>query len=317
MKTVFFGTPKYCIPVLNLINKNLTKKIGYSPIIAVVTQEPKPVGRKKFVTYSPVDTWAYKRKIPVFHSADEIIENKIEADVGILAAYGKILSKEIVTYFPYGILNIHPSLLPKYRGASPLQAVIAANEKISGGTIIKLDEKMDHGPIVAQFEEGVLKDDNYETLGNRIFEKSGQILVELLPSYLKNKIELKEQDHKKATFTTLLKKDHGFIPPQYLKSALQGTDTHKDKWQIAFIKDFRLKANALNIERFIRAVFPWPGAWTLIHSSSSKEVKRLKILKAHIENKKLILDKVQLEGKTEVSWKEFSEGYPNFSFSSK
>ncbi|MFH1971019.1 MAG: methionyl-tRNA formyltransferase, partial [Patescibacteria group bacterium] len=165
MKIVFFGTPEYCLPILNKIQKKFRIKLHDLPIVAVVTQNPKPVGRKEFITYSAVDTWAFKRKIPVYYSVENFLKEKIDADLGIVVAYGEILSKEIISYFPYGILNIHPSLLPKYRGASPLQAAIVSGDLVTGATIIKIDEKMDHGPIVSQFKEEIEKTDTSKILG--------------------------------------------------------------------------------------------------------------------------------------------------------
>jgi len=314
MKIVFFGTPAFCLPIL----KNIQKKIKLNPqdssIVAVITQKPKPIGRNKFITYSAVDTWAFKRKIPVFYSVEDFLKENIKADLGIVVAYGKILSEKIINYFPHGILNIHPSLLPKYRGASPLQAAIASGNLETGATIIKIDEKMDHGPIVSQFKEEIQKTDNSKILGERIFERSAQVLIDLLPAYIKGKISLKEQYHKKATYTTLLKKENGFIPPKILKAVINGKSMKKD-WDIDFIKDFSLKLTPKNVERFIRAISPWPGAWTFVFlDSKKKEQKRLKIIEAELTEEKLIPKTVQLEGKLEVTWKEFKKGYPNFSF---
>ena len=317
MKIVFFGTPEYCLPVLNKIQKKFKVKLHDVPIVAVVTQNPKPVGRKEFITYSAVDTWAYKRKIPVFYSIEDFLKQKIDADLGVVVAYGEILSNKIISYFPFGILNIHPSLLPKYRGASPLQATIASGDLISGATIMKIDEKMDHGPIVTQFKEEIKNDDNSKVLGERIFERAAQVLVDLLPAYIKGKISLKSQDHKNATYTTLLKKENGFIPGKYLKKTIEGKTINED-WDINFLKDFSLKITPENIERFIRAISPWPGAWTNVFiDSDKKEEKRLKIIEAELIEDKLLPKIVKLEGKLEVSWKEFKKGYPNFSFSLK
>src|SRR3990172_4759611 len=114
MKIVFLGTPDYVLPIL----KALYKKYE---IAAAVTQSPKPTGRKKFLTYSPVDTWAHQRKIPVIYDLDKVPK----ADLGVLAAYGKIIPPSVIQNLKSGILNIHPSLLPKYRGASPVQTAIA------------------------------------------------------------------------------------------------------------------------------------------------------------------------------------------------
>ncbi len=315
MKIVFFGTPTYCLPILNKIQKKFKVKPHDTPITAVVTQKAKPVGRKQFITYSAVDTWAFKRQIPVYYSIEDFLKENIDADLGIIVAYGEILPKELINHFPFGILNVHPSLLPNFRGASPLQAALVSGDLITGATIMKIDEKMDHGQIVSQFKEEIQKEDNSKILGERIFERSAQVLVDLLPAYIKGKISLKDQNHKNATYTTLLRKEHGFIPPNFFNATLEGKILNED-WKINFIKDFSLKPTPENIERFVRAVSPWPGAWTFVFvDSKKKEQKRLKIIETELIDKKLIPKKVKLEGKSEVTWKEFKEGYPIFSFS--
>ncbi len=285
MKIVFFGTPDYVLPILTAIHKKFVTGPGKSPIAAVVTQSPKPVGRKQVLSYSPIDKWAHEHKIPTYYSANDLLESPPDATLGILASYGEIIKKDVINLFPQGILVIHPSLLPKYRGASPVPAAIAEGESETGVSIIKMDEKMDHGPIVSQSKESIAPDDNSETLRDRLFEKSAQILVEMLTPYIQGKINLKDQDESAATFTKLMKKEDGFID-------LQKSDPHQ-------------------AERFIRAMQPWPGAWTLLRLSATEgqAQKRLKLLKAHLEEEKLVLDEVQLEGKMPVSWKQFKEGY--------
>lgn len=313
MKIVFFGTPDYVIPILEKINKTFKGKSSDSGVVAVITQKPKPTGRKQILSYSPVDDWAHKKRIEKFYSLNKFIESEIKSDVGILAAYGEILPKSVLNYFPHGILNIHPSLLPKFRGASPIQSTIVTNEK-AGVTIIKLDEKMDHGPIISQFGDEIYDSDTTETLRSRLFEASSDVLITLLPAYIKGKITPRSQDHTKATFTTLVKKADGFIPPKYVEAVTHGKAI-KDHWNIPFIKSYRLQPTSYNLERFIRAMQPWPVAWTKIRLKND-QTKRLKIFSAHVEEKsnKLILDEVQLEGKNPVSWKQFVQAYPEFKF---
>ena len=275
MKIVFFGTPDYVLPVLTSLHKKFVTGPGISPIAAVVTQSPKPTGRKQILTYSPVDKWAHEHKIDIFYQSSELIKNSVKADIGVLAAYGEIIPKIVIDTFPHGILVVHPSLLPKYRGASPIQGAIANGDKQVGVTIIKMDEKMDHGPIVSQFKEETRPDDTTDTLRARLFERSKDVIVEMIEPYLQGKIKPKEQNHDEATYTKIITKQNGFIDLE--------------------------KTNPEEAERFIRAMQPWPQAWTLIGK------KRLKVLKAHLENGKLVLDEVQLEGKNPVSWKEFSK----------
>lgn len=306
MKIAFFGTPEYVLPVLKTIHSSFKEKGGTSPIACLVTQEPKPVGRSQFIEYSPVDTWAHKRDLPKFFEPIKVVEENIDADLGVLAAYGKIISKKVIDYFPQGILNIHPSLLPKYRGASPVQAAITAGEKETGVSVIRLDDELDHGPVVSSFNEKIKDTDTTDSLRGRLFERSAEFIKDLIPPYIEGKVNLKEQDDKKATYTTIIKKDDAFIDPKLFKGATEGK-TVKDKWNIPFIKDFSLEATPQTVERFIRAMQPWPQAWTMVDIGGDS--LRLKILKAKEEGGKLVPEKVHLEGKTAVSWNQFNEGY--------
>lgn len=272
MKIIFFGTPEYVVPILSKLSK-------VHEIVAVITQPPMPVGRDQFKKYSPVDDWAHKRDVPIFFEFDKPFP---EADLGVCAAYGKIIPKKVIDLFKLGILNIHPSLLPKYRGASPINEALKNGDLETGVTIIKMDEKMDHGPIVTFFKEEILPDDTTDTLRQRLFERSADVLIQLIPAYISGKVKPKEQNEKEATYTKILTKEDGLI-------------SLKEK-------------TPEEAERFIRAMAPWPGAWTKLENQ-----KRLKLLKAHIEEEKLVLDEVQLEGKDPVSWKQFKEGYPQAS----
>ena len=308
MKIVFLGTPDYVLPILETLHRRFSNR-GISPIEAVVTQPPRPTGRKQMLEFSPVDSWAFKKKLPIFHSSRELLASKIQADIGILAAYGEIIPESVISYFPFGILNIHPSLLPAWRGAAPVQAPIIAGEKETGVTIIKLDEKLDHGPIVSQFKEEVLGTDNTETLRGRLFERSAEVLAELLEPYLADKITPREQKHAEATFTTQIKKEQALIPPKYLSTALQGASL-KGQWEIGFAKDFSIDPTPEAVDKFVRAMNPWPTAWTWVRLRKKESgKKKLKIIKAHLEEPLLVLDDVQLEGKGPVSWKQFREGY--------
>lgn len=149
-----------------------------------------------------------------------------------------------------------------------------------------MDKQMDHGPIVTQFKEEVSPTDTFETLRTRLFERSAEVLIEMIPAYLSGKIKLKPQDHEKATFTKLIKKEDGFI---------------KDPF-----------SNAEQTGRLFRAFHPWPGVWTLV-TIDGKQL-RLKLLKLHLEDDKLVLDEVQLEGKNPVSFVQFLEGHKDAKF---
>ncbi|MDP3917820.1 MAG: formyltransferase family protein, partial [Candidatus Woesebacteria bacterium] len=171
----------------------------------------------------------------------------------------------------------HPSLLPEFRGSSPIQATIIAGSD-PAVSIIKMDEKMDHGPVLTQFKEEVLENDTNETLRTRLFEKSAEVLIEMIPAYIEGKIKLKPQDESKATYTKIITKQDGFI------------DLAKD--------------DPIIIERKLRAYMPWPGIWTQLRLGSAGQAKRLKILE--FKNEPIT---VQLEGKKPTSWKIFRRSF--------
>lgn len=305
MKIVFFGTPVYVLPILNSLNK--TYGHGRDGIVAVVTQPPKPVGRKHELERSEVDHWAFKKQIPIHFSFDKLPN----AELGVCASYGKIIPDTIIKKFKFGILNIHPSRLPEFRGSSPVQANILAGLETTVTTVIKMDALMDHGDIVSVQRQNILPNDTTGTLRDRSFESAAQFLVELLPPYITQKIKPKPQAHENATYTTSIAKQHAFIPLKYLSNALQGKETNED-FSVGFIKDYSVTPNPAFWERFIRAMNPWPMAWTNIGVGDA--IKSLKIISAHLEDMKLTPDEVQLEGKGIVSWKQFMEGYPNIKF---
>lgn len=312
MKIVFFGTPTYVVPILEALYKKFKNQGGKSSIAAVVTQPPKPTGRKKIVSFSPSDKWAYKHKVPVYYEPGELIKLDTKFDLGIIADYGKIITKDVIDLFKEGILNLHFSLLPKYRGASPVQAAIVEGDKEIGVTIFKIDKKLDHGAIITQFKEDIKQKDNAESLRSRLFEKSVDVLVEMIPAYIDGKINLKPQDDKSACFTRTLTKDDGFIERKIISDAVSGNKPEKE-FVVKFINDFKIIPDSEFIERYIRAMSPWPGVWTTI--TIGGEDARLKILSSHIDENRLQLDKVQLEGKNAVTWEQFLEGHPNFKFS--
>lgn len=275
MKTciVFFGSSIHSIPTLGkLINA------GYE-IAAVVTQPDKE-------TPNPVSEFAQKRHISVIkpQSSKAILQHK--PDLLVVTYYGVKIPIDLINKVKFGGVNIHPSLLPKYRGAAPAEWAILNGEKEVGVTILTLSENFDEGEIVAQIKEPILNNDTAEDLYTRLFETGADLLIKILPDFLQGKIKLTSQDNTKATFAPKLKREDGKID-----------------WQ----------KRPAEIERMIRAFYPWPGTWTEVRIKK-QESRRLKILKAHLEKRNLVLDEVQLEGKKPVSFEEFKRGYPNFQF---
>ncbi|MFH1551971.1 MAG: methionyl-tRNA formyltransferase [bacterium] len=283
-KIIFIGASQFAVPSL----KNLIKN-NYD-ILAVITAPDKPVGRKQELFSCPVKQTALKHKLSILQpiKISEVSDKiaKLKPDLIIVASYGQIIPKNILDIPCFGSINIHPSLLPKYRGPSPIQTAILNNEKTTGITIMLMDEKMDHGPIISQETTLIDTDDNYQTLEKKLSEQSADFLIKTLPQYIQNKIKPQIQNENNATYTKILTREHGKI-----------------NWN----------QTAQQIERMIRAFFPWPGAWTELNG------KRIKILKAKAVDKKqksalpakkgfLLCEIVQPAGKKPMTGEEFFRG---------
>ncbi len=278
-KYVFFGTPEFAKIILRKL-----VDAGMLPT-ALVCNPDRPVGRKKIVTPPPTKLLAQKYGIKVWQP-EKLNGLKIgnwkleigEADFAIVAAYAKIIPKEIINIFPRGMIGVHPSLLPKYRGSTPIQAAILNGEEETGVTLYLLDEKADHGPIVSSVKRQVSSNDTYEILLKKLAELGGDLLAETIPKFLAGEITPKPQNDTEATYTKKFATDDAFVGENELNEATTSGNLEK----------------ALAIDRKIRALNPEPGVFTL--SQSKGGPKRVKLLEAEIQNGKLILKKIQEEG---------------------
>lgn len=264
-KIIFFGTPEISAQVLaSLINS------GYE-ISAVVTNPDAPVGRHHTITPSPVKVLATEKGISVLQPEKLNLEEmkSFNADLGIVVAYGKIIPQTIIDAFPKGMLNIHYSLLPKYRGASPVENAILAGDAVTGVTIQKLVFKLDAGPIIAVREFPIDDKITSPEMKNKLTEIGSELLIETLPKYLGDEITPTEQDETLATHCKKISKSDGEI---------KLSDSDQSKW---------LK---------YRAYFGWPGIFYFDESG-----KRVKITLATFENNKFVIKKVIPEGKSEMT----------------
>ncbi|MCK4744869.1 methionyl-tRNA formyltransferase [Candidatus Parcubacteria bacterium] len=297
-KIIFIGSSEFAVPILReLLNRDLR-------IEAVITQPDRPVGRKKILTATPIKKLAQERRLTVLQPLKIArIKNKIKKlspDLIITASYGQIIPQEILDIPKHKCLNVHPSLLPKYRGSSPIQSAILNGDKQTGVSIMIMDAKMDHGDIIAKKRLKII-DQNYARLHDELFELGADLLVKILPNYLAGNIKAKPQNHKKAVFTKILRRADGQI-------------------------DWRKKA--IEIERQVRAFYPWPGSWSFLSGNKKLKIIQVSLLKTAGANKNageifltedkkmgvfcgygsLILEKVQLEGKKEMNGEEFIRG---------
>lgn len=211
---------------------------------------------------------------------DENFTLKIKSyqpDFFVVTAYAKILPKELIEIPRLGALGVHPSLLPKYRGTTPIQSVILRGEKETGVSVYLLDPKVDHGLILAGETCPISDTDTYETLSGKLADLGGDLLVRTLPSFLAGKISPMVQDERAATLTKKFSADAGFVSGTDLREAIeQGGE------------------KALRISRMVRAMNPEPGVWT--NELAPYAPKRVKILAARVSGANLVLQIVQVEG---------------------
>lgn len=312
MRIIFFGTPDFSVPALKkLIESDFE-------ITAIITEPARPIGRKQELIPSPVKSLALKNNLTVLEpesaKSPEVAEQikSLAPDLAIVAAYGQILPKELLEIPKFGFINIHPSLLPKYRGASPVQFAILNGEKETGVTIMLMDAKMDHGPILAQEKISIGNDEDTPSLLARTAELGAKMLVPTIEGYINKTIVPREQNHETAIFSKILKKEDGQI------------DWNK---------------SAREIYNQIRALRPWPGTWSNFRLQNAD--CRIKILDGRPSDESpneieiddffvsppleegarggqlavkcghssLLISKLQPEGKKEMSGAEFLRGY--------
>ncbi len=285
---VFFGTPEFAKIILE---KLITA--GMLPA-AVVCNPDRPVGRKKIITPPPTkslilkhETWNIKILQP--EKLDDSFKFQVSSfkpDFAIVAAYAKIIPKEILKIPRLGIIGVHPSLLPKYRGPSPIQAAILKGDEETGVTLYLLDEKVDHGPLASSVRCQVSSKDTCEILMRKLADAGGKLLVETIPMFLAGEIKPEPQNEAEATYTKKFTTDDAFVSEGDLSEAVNGSGPER----------------ASAIERKIRALNPEPGVWTMkagkprTESSTFVRGKRVKLLAAEIQNGRLILKRIQEEG---------------------
>lgn len=286
LKIAYFGSPDFSADFLKkLIDNQLVN------IELVVTQPDSPAGRKQILTSTPVKQLALKNSLNILEIKNlELNKNsklKIKNfDICLVYAYASIIPSQLLDVPKYGFWCIHPSLLPKYRGTSPMATALINGDRETGVTIIKMDEKIDHGPIIAQEKYEILPTDRRPDLERKLtdlaFEMFKKIIMGSTTKFIFSPLET--QNHSLTIYTKKLMKQDGFIKFENLKLKIENSPE----------KLFNL----------FRGLYPWPGIWTLLPNG-----KRLKITDIMLENGNLKIVRVQLEGKKEVDFETFNKVY--------
>ncbi|MGN0241406.1 MAG: methionyl-tRNA formyltransferase [Candidatus Weimeria sp.] len=310
MNVIFMGTPDFAVPILDAI-----ENAGHR-IVLVVTQPDKARGRGKKVTYSPVKEWALEHNLPIYQPSrirnPESIETvtNIPADVGVVAAYGQILPEQILSHPRLGCVNVHASLLPKYRGAAPIQWSILNGDEYTGVTTMQMGPGLDDGDILLQEKVPISADETGGSLFDKLAGVGASLLVKTLEGLERGEITPVPQDEAAATHVGMIRKDMGKL-------------------------DFSRSAGEL--ERHVRGLYPWPGTYTYFDGKSLKVYKASVIEESELSQSEknasfgqivrissdgegsiavrcsdgaLAVSELQLEGKKQMSAAAFLNGHP-------
>ncbi len=298
--TVFMGSPDFALPVLRRLSDTF-------PVVGVVTQPDRPAGRGRVLTPPPVKILADELGLPVIQPrrlSDPDALQKLHAwapQLIVVAAFGQILKPTVLDIPQFGCINVHASLLPRWRGAAPIQAAILHGDENTGITIMRMDPGIDTGPILSQKSLPVYPQDTDASLSARLDDLGADLLLEILPAYLSGKLVPQSQDDSLATYASMIKKEQGLL-------------------------DF--SAPALSLERQVRAFTPWPGSYFFWNN------QLIKVHRTHIQedlvdppgkhliyqglpaistsNGILVLDELQLSGRKVQAGKAFLQGVRNW-----
>src|SRR3989338_5469628 len=291
----YFGTSELSVKILDKLIEN-----GYVPSLVITTTD-KPKGRKMIMTPPPVKVFAQAHNLKIIQPESLAVKPPLGGltakwlDLFIVASYGKIIPKSILDIPKFGTLNVHPSLLPKFRGPSPIQSFILSGEEKTGVTIMLMDDKIDHGQILLQkeFEARSTKFEirnkfqiqnsenlkrNAKQLEEKLAELGGQMLVDVIPKWIKGEIKAKEQNHSQATFTKKISKEDGLV------------DLEKNSPELIYRK--------------FLAFQPWPG----IYYFAQKNNQKVRIIITDMEmseSGQLKIKKVKPESKNEMEYEKF------------
>jgi len=320
MNIAYFGSPNISAELLKSINYIENAHVAFT-----VTQPEKPAGKHLSPTATAVKEQAIEMNIPIFdkhlsaQSVKELIQEfrYLEIDLCIVFAYGSIIPLPLLNAVRYGFWNIHPSLLPKYRGAAPTTYPLALGELETGVSLIQLNEKMDQGDIIEQVTIHIRENMTRKDIEEKTIPLASSLIATSLHKLQTAKtLPVRAQKHTQATYTRRIVKQDGYIPFKMLINALSSENSPETSVVPAFIASY-FRENAIKIKQTLptnkmiwnmyRAFIGWPGIWTFLETPKGK--KRLLIRDMYMQDNRLILKKVQIEGKKEVFFSEFSKAY--------
>ena len=313
MNIIFFGSTEDSLVVARTLHAKY-------PLSAVVTQPEKPVGRYKTITKTPLELWGVEQKLPCLtfpadeeqgwkYKHDDDVTNSLatfKPDLFVTACYGQKLPASALKLPTHGSLNIHPSILPRWRGADPVPWTIIAGDAQTGVTISIITNTFDSGDIVAQKKIPVTEYILPDELRTTLFTLGAHTLIELLPTYLKGNNELVPQKNGDVLVARKLTREDGYVPFTLVEQAISGIDVPREDRVGTLLAEITEPLPEACV-RLLRALSPWPGIWTTLSIGGID--KRLKLLEYAVRDGKLLITTVQLEGKNPVDWETFANAY--------
>jgi methionyl-tRNA formyltransferase len=307
---VFFGTPSIAADVLEYALMHQAEM--QVEVALVVTAPDKPVGRKKILTSSAVKVMAQKHRLPVHTGSvrDDVVRGALRrADHALLFAYGRIIPQDILDLPARGCINIHPSALPLYRGASPIAFSMLRGDRELGVTLMQMDAQLDHGPIIMQ-ERVPMIHATRRIVEQKLADRATQMYRHIVTSQVP--WPSVPQFHEDATYTFQLTRDDGYVEWQTVQKLMMGEVLQPVEYPIILKKyieknpiHLSLLERPLSLQNLFDALAPWPGLWTrMVLKGVEKRVKILSVCDGHIIH-------VQIEGKDPVDYKTFSREYLN------
>lgn len=278
IKVVFFAGGDFSLKALEYLHKD-----RQYDIVGVVTTPQVSKVRGKSVDRNQVKKLARALKLKTIEvdnlKEESIVDEikKLKADIGVVVDFGLIIPEKVIDIFKYKIVNIHPSLLPRYRGPAPIQNTILNGDRYAGMTLMQINTKMDAGPIISQYKVKLRGKETMTILKDYLADLGATILLDTLPYYISGEMLPKEQKESRVSYTKMITKADGEVKPG---------------------------DNPIEIERKVRALNPWPGVYTHLGDL------RVAILAAHLDKEKqLVIDRVKPAGKNEMSYQDFKNGY--------
>jgi methionyl-tRNA formyltransferase len=305
IRVVFMGSPDFATPILRTLAKNY-------PVVGVVTQPDRPAGRGKKITPPPIKILADQLELPVFQprrlrepgALDQL--RLWEPALIVVAAFGQILRPDVLDLPKYGCINVHASLLPRWRGAAPIQAAILNNDLQTGITIMRMDPGVDTGPTLGQRVEPILPEDTSGSLSARLAMIGADLLMETLPGYLDGSLSPTTQDETQATYAPMLKKEDGWLDFNQPADRLARQVRAHQPWPVAYTQ---WQEQPLKILRAsVASVDPAENAQ--IHPGQLVRVQGLPAI--YTSQGLLVLEELQPAGKRSMTGKDFLQGAKNW-----